>query len=376
MTDDRGGILVPVAPTRTLEETVSHAVARSRENDGCPIHLVRTVSGHHVGEPPTRDQDVVDRAERRAREAAADDASIVTAIIGTERYLATPAEHVERFLEYGRNHDLDRVVLDPNYSFDATAPTLQSLESMVADTDVDIEEAPVDDGGWGPTRGELVRAGVIGGMAFLFYIALGGPTYTFALGSGVVTAIIAAALLRNVTFETTPHLGPVVRTFARGLVFVPYMLWEITKANVLFAYVVLHPSLPIDPRLDRVEAAVGSGISVTSFANSITLTPGTLTVDADGHYLLVHSLNGDAQEDLFEGVHERPVRYLFYGREALELDGPAARGDVQHLVGPATRSEFATDGGIHGRTDGSEDDGDDASSEPGTAPSARGETDE
>ncbi|ARS88954.1 monovalent cation/H+ antiporter subunit E [Natrarchaeobaculum aegyptiacum] len=352
MTDDGGGILVPVAPTQTLEETVSHAVARSRETGGCPIHLVRTVSGHHVGDPPARDRDVVERAERRAREAAADDASITTAIIGTDRYLATPAEHVERYLEYGRAHDLDRVVLDPNYSFDATAPTLQSLESMVADIDIDIEEAPVDDDR-GLTAGELVRAGVIGVVAFVFYVALGGPTYTFALASGVVTAIIAAALLRNVAFETTPHLGPVLRVFGRGLVFVPYMLWEITKANVLFAYVVLHPSLPIDPRLDSVEAAVGSGLSVTSFANSITLTPGTLTVDADGHHLLVHSLNASAQEDLFEGVHERAVRFLFYGRDALSLDGPAARGDVTPLVGPDAEpsSAVATDGGIEAAAD-------------------------
>ncbi len=202
--------------------------------------------------------------------------------------------------------------------------------------------------GLAATSGELVRAGVIGVVAFGFYIALGGPTYTFALGSGVVAAAIAALLLRNAAFETTPKPLSSLQTVGRGLIFVPYLLWEITKANVLFAYVVLHPSLPIDPGLDRIDAAVSDGISVTTFANSITLTPGTLTVDAEGHHLLVHSLTPGARDDVVDGVHERAVRYLFYGREGLELPGPGERNDDEPLLGPAAdadRARARTDGG-------------------------------
>jgi len=337
-----GGVLVPIAPSATLEETVAYAVDLARD-DGDDVHLVRTVSGHHVGDVPEPDRRVLDRAERRAQDASSDELTVTTAFLGTDRYVAGPAEHVELFLEYARDHGIGRIVLDPHYSLDATAPTLQSLESILDGTGVAFERAPVAAGSRTPTGDELFRAGVVGFVAFGFYVVLGATNYSlfdpFVLGSGVITAIIAAALLRNVTFETTPNLGAVAGTLTRGVLFVPYMLWEIAKANVLFAYVVLHPSLPIDPRLDRVDAAVGSGLSVMAFANSITLTPGTLTVDADGHHVLVHSLNEDAQTDLFEGVHERPVRYLFYGRDALEYPGPAARDDAVALIGPNASEE-------------------------------------
>ncbi|WP_049889566.1 monovalent cation/H+ antiporter subunit E [Natronolimnohabitans innermongolicus] len=335
---DRGGVLVPVAPSPTLEETVSHAVDVARETGG-GIHLVRTVPGHHVGrETLESDEQVLERAEQRAREASPDGFPVSATLLGAQRYIAGPTEHVEYFLGYADKHDLAGIVVDPEYSIDATAPTLQSLESLFADAGFTYEIAPVSTGGWRPTSGELLRASVAGVIAFGFYLVLGGTVYgfldPFVLGSGVVTGLIAGGLLRNVAFETTPSVGPVLSTIGRGILFVPYLLWEITKANVQFAYVVLHPRLPIDPRLDRVDAAVGSGMSVTAFANSITLTPGTLTVDAHGHHLLIHSLNASAQEDLFEGVHERPVRYLFYGRESLELPGPAERGDAEPLIGP------------------------------------------
>ncbi|THE62751.1 monovalent cation/H+ antiporter subunit E [Salinadaptatus halalkaliphilus] len=336
---DHGTILVPIAPSSTLEQTVSHAIGLARERDG-GVHLVRTVSGRYADEEPAEvDKRVLERAERRAREAGPDDLSLTTAFLGTDQYMAAPSEHIECLLEYAAANGIGEIVLDPNYTIDATAPTLQSLESILERTGVDFEQAPVATDGWQPTGEELIRAGLIGIVAFVFYVGLGGPTYPFALASGVVTAVIAAALLRNVAFETTPRLGPVAGTVARGLYFVPYLLWEITKANVLFAYVVLHPSLPIDPGLDRVDAAVGSGLSVTAFANSITLTPGTLTVDADGHHLLVHSLNQSAREDLLEGVHEAPVRYLFYGSEGADLPGPGERGDFEAILGPALEDE-------------------------------------
>ncbi len=347
---DSGGVLVPVAPSRTLEETVSHAVSLARADD-TSIHLVRTVPGHYVdNEAPEADERILARAEQRAREAGSDDFVVRTALLGTDRYIAGPPEHVDLFLEYAREHGIDRIVLDPDYSLDATAPTLQSLESILEGTGVEFERAPVESGGWRPTADELLRAGVIGIVAFGFYIALGGPTYSFALASGVLTGLIAAALLRNVAFETTPNLGSVAGTVARGAYFVPYLLWEITKANVLFAYVVLHPRLPIDPGLDRVDAAVGSGMSVTAFANSITLTPGTLTVDAAGHHVLVHSLTPGSRQDVLDGVHERPVRYLFYGREQADIPSPGARGDYEPIAGPAAPDDagepVVADGGF------------------------------
>ncbi len=332
-----GGILVPVGPSRTLEETVAHAVELV-DTEGGDIHLIKTVPGHHVErDEVSPDQRVLDRAERFANKYSTGAISVRTALLGTEEYIAGPAEHVEFYLEYMNEHELDRILVDPGFSFDATAPTLQSLEELLDELGIEYELADVGDPDWKPTRGELIRGGVIGAAAFGFYVALGGPTYWFAIWSGVVTALLSGILLRNVVFETTPRLRQGVRVFARLGIFVPSLLWEIAKANVQFAYVVLHPRLPIDPHLDRVEGAVGDGKSVMVFANSITLTPGTMAVDADGHHLLIHSLNRSAREDMLDGVHESAVRKLFYGSGRQRMEGPGPREDFEPLYGSSIR---------------------------------------
>ncbi|CAI48512.1 Mrp-type sodium/proton antiporter system subunit E [Natronomonas pharaonis DSM 2160] len=340
-------VLVPISPSTTLKQTINYAVevANGAESGGS-VHLVLTTPGHHVGgEGLNRDKELLARVEGYAAAAAEGSVSIEAKLLGTDEYFADPEDHFELLVRYVEEHGIERVVIDRSYSVDATAQPLQDIGAALAEAGIDYE-VPAASGSWRPTGAELVRGSIIAVVAFGFYIALGGPTYTFALWTGAVTALIAAVLLRNVAFERTPQLGAALATVGRGLLFIPYMLWEITKANVQFAYVVLHPSLPIDPCLDRVDAAVGDGLSLTTFANSITLTPGTLTVDSVGNELLVHSLAPSAREDLINGLHERAVRFFFYGRKGLELPGPAARGDVEPLIRPSeTKAEAITDGG-------------------------------
>ena len=72
------------------------------------------------------------------------------------------------------------------------------------------------------------------------------------------------------------------------LVYIPYFLWECIKANFDVAYRVLHPALPIKPGIVKVKTKLRSDIAKTALANSITMTPGTLSVDVIGEYLYVH----------------------------------------------------------------------------------------
>lgn len=69
-------------------------------------------------------------------------------------------------------------------------------------------------------------------------------------------------------------------------------LWECLKANIDVAYRVVHPDLPISPGTVKVKVALKSDIGLTFLANSITLTPGTTSVDVDKErgYLYVHML--------------------------------------------------------------------------------------
>jgi multicomponent Na+:H+ antiporter subunit E len=79
--------------------------------------------------------------------------------------------------------------------------------------------------------------------------------------------------------------------------YVAAFLRELVTANVEVAYRVLSPRLPIDPDVVAVPLRVESDAAVTTIANSITLTPGTLTMDHDAttNTLYVHSLAGDTR---------------------------------------------------------------------------------
>lgn len=339
-------ILVPIGDTPTTDQTI-HAAVETVDDTAGTLHLVRVIPGKYAEGIPKRESEILNDAAQTARNAGC--GSLETAILGAGEYTSGPAAHCDLLVEYATANDLQRLVLDPQYAIDATDPTLQSIESTLSGR-IDFEYATVD-GGPRFTGSELRRAGIVGVIAFGFYIALGGPTSTFTLASGVITGLIAAALLRNVAFETTPTVGSSARIALRSLAFFPYLLWEITKANVLFAYIVLHPSLPIDPRIERVDAAVGTGASVTALANTITLTPGTLTLDASGRTLLVHSMTQGAEDDVLDGLHEKAVRFLFYGRAASELPGPRERGDYERHANETTEPMIAADRAGTGRSD-------------------------
>ena len=335
-------LIVPVGPSATIDETVEFAVDRATARDGhAVVYLVRAVSSGRSSVPPS-DRRLLDRVASRARSRSSPSVTVRTDVIAEDQYLASPSDHADALLEYAIDRDVDLVVLDPNYAMDATVPSLQPIEPALAEVGLRFEHAPVSADHGGLDRAELVRGAIVFGCGYAFYLALGDPRSPFDLFTGAVAAVLAAALLRNVAFETTPVPTAAPLAAVRAIPFVPYLLWEIAKANAQFAYVVLHPSLPIDPSLDRIDASVGDGLSVTAFANSLTLTPGTLTVDAAGSELLVHSLTPDTREDLLAGGRERAIRFVFYGRDGLDVASPRDRGDSTRVIGPSDGSPDPT----------------------------------
>jgi multicomponent Na+:H+ antiporter subunit E len=91
------------------------------------------------------------------------------------------------------------------------------------------------------------------------------------------------------------------------------------------AYVILHPSLPIDPSVVEYEGAVWGSLPSTTLANSITLTPGTLTIEVVESHFYVHALIPSARDGLLGGALERAVRFVFYGRSAMRIPTPEER---------------------------------------------------
>lgn len=155
---------------------------------------------------------------------------------------------------------------------------------------------------------------------FAFWVLLSGQLDLAHLTMGVVCAA-GVALATRPLLAQAPAIGPGVsaRLDATEVVrFVRFTLWllgQIVVGSVQVARVVLHPRLPIAPRMLRLRADLPHPLARLTLAHSITLTPGTVTLDADGPHLLVHALTAASARGLgdehVEGDMTRRVRAVF-----------------------------------------------------------------
>lgn len=100
------------------------------------------------------------------------------------------------------------------------------------------------------------------------------------------------------------------------LLYIPVFLWECIKANLDVAYRVLHPAMPIKPGIVRVKTTLKSDIAKVFLANSITMTPGTLSVDIIGdtlyiHWIYVKSKDPEINTKIITGPFEKLLKRIF-----------------------------------------------------------------
>ena len=89
-----------------------------------------------------------------------------------------------------------------------------------------------------------------------------------------------------------------------------WLLIEIVKSSIAVARVVISPSMPIQPSLVEYSTKEKSDSGKVILGNSITLTPGTVTIDLDENRLLVHCLTADTAADLASGEMEKRILKL------------------------------------------------------------------
>lgn len=352
-------LLVPVSESVTLRQTVEYAVSTALEDGAGTVRFVYVhpseVDDDRLGEDSDGATKLLRRVEVWAHEDAGDheaDLTVETGTLAADRYIFSPEELAVILAEETRAHDCGRLVLDPEYDPGIGAPLLRPLEYELARFEhFAVEEAPVAPRTQRSPLMEQTSAlqiGAIFGLSFVFYQVLGGTFDVFDLVTGAVSATIVAVGLSRVTFNSDPTRKTAGRLVRMGI-YVPYLLKEIIKSNIIIATVILHPKLPIDPQLTRVRPALWGSLPMTTLANSITLTPGTLTVRIDGRRLTVHTLVPPARKDLFDGGLERAVRFVFYGREAMHIGSLRDRGDSELLtpsgavVGDEERGETGED---------------------------------
>ncbi len=154
----------------------------------------------------------------------------------------------------------------------------------------------------------MIRAILLSVWLVLTWLLWSGHTEPLLLVFGAVSVgivIFLALRMDVIDAESEPYqLG------SRPLLYVPWLLWEIAKANLHVARVILTPSLPVRPRLLRIRAEQKTDLGRVILANSITLTPGTVTLDVREGTLLVHALTAKSAEGLESGEMNRQVAWL------------------------------------------------------------------
>ncbi len=128
---------------------------------------------------------------------------------------------------------------------------------------------------------------------FLFWLILNASVAMDVLVVGLIVAFVISFLFRDSLsvfseFRTTPP------AFAAAVLYVIYFLAELVKSNLKLASVVLNPALPLNPGIVKVRTKLKSRMGRLLLANSITLTPGTLTMELEGEWLYVHWVTVEA----------------------------------------------------------------------------------
>lgn len=124
-------------------------------------------------------------------------------------------------------------------------------------------------------------------ILFGIWILLSGRFDTFHLILGVISCLIVTALSAELLFPE-PDLVRLPLLWFRFLRYIPWMLYQVLLANLHLTYLTLHPRLMelIDPHIIEFQTRLKSDLARVTFANSITLTPGTITVNVSplGHF--------------------------------------------------------------------------------------------
>lgn len=129
----------------------------------------------------------------------------------------------------------------------------------------------------------------------LFWLMLEGSLANNVVIVGSLVSLAIALLYREgLSFFTEFRGTP--RAFIAGFRYYGYFFKELVKSNFRLAAIVLSPSLPIKPGIVKVRTKLKSRMGRLMLANSITLTPGTLTVELDGEWIYVHWVTVDSTD--------------------------------------------------------------------------------
>lgn len=150
---------------------------------------------------------------------------------------------------------------------------------------------------------------------FGFWILLSGEFTLILLVSGGISSLIVAYMCHDM-FIGKVDLKIETKRIFRFFKYLPWLLWQITISNIDVAYRTLHPKMPINPRFVSFKTELDTDMGIVTLSNSITLTPGTVTVKAGRDEFVVHAIAEEPANSLIDGGEMQ--------RRVKEIEGTAS----------------------------------------------------
>lgn len=146
-------------------------------------------------------------------------------------------------------------------------------------------------------------------IMFAFWIFLSGKFSFILLLSGVISSLLVSYMSNDLLIGNGDIKLGFIRTI-RFIRFLPWLLWQIVLANIDLALRTLHPKMPINPILINIKNNLKTDLGMVILANSITLTPGTVTIDVNENEFLVHVISEKAAQSLISGEMQARVKKI------------------------------------------------------------------
>lgn len=157
----------------------------------------------------------------------------------------------------------------------------------------------------------MLRAFGLGALLFGFWLLLSGHYTPMLIGFGVgSTTLVVYLALR---MDVVDHESLPLQLHGRFWRYAPWLLKEILVANLHVARIILTPSLPISPIMVHYRSSQKTDLGRAIYANSITLTPGTITTGIRGDDLEVHSITWVDVDGREEDEMDRRVTWVEQG---------------------------------------------------------------
>lgn len=147
---------------------------------------------------------------------------------------------------------------------------------------------------------------------FLLWMIWSGVFDAWHLSLGVISCALVTYMSHDLLFQREKFQKKDITETIRFIKYIPWLIYQIILANIHVAKVVLHPKMNdlIDPHIIKFKTKLKRDMSLVTFANSITLTPGTITILIREGEFFVHALDMKVAGDL-PGEMEERVAHIF-----------------------------------------------------------------